>query len=1357
MEQLVQHLTTIVAELNRRGDGEEKSDVRGLHLTSFDETVESFESYLLRLENYLELRNIDVKTDVGNKTSVKVLINCLGPKLFHTLTSLTSPDSPKDMKYEELTKILKNFVCPTPNAVAEQHKFTLRVQHEGETISQFQAELKRLSKHCRFICESCKKSTADTHLRTQFIRGVRDANVREKLLQLPVETTMEKCIESAISMEAAKRESFQIFNQPKTVNAVNRVKTPPKIQRYKPNKSKNFTNKSSNTTRGANVSSVMGKCFKCGSTSHKANECRKKGLKCTNCGKDGHIREVCLYTVNAAGQNYMEEVQYPIYTVTENMHSGKFMIELQINGNPLSMEIDTGAAVTTISSNTLLKLFPNTNLKKLSTTNTKLKTYTGQLITPIGKIDATFTYKNENFEGTLHILKEKVDSILGRDMIRKLQLDFSEIHHLDNDISKSDYKLKITELIKEFQDLFVDKIGEIPKFKAELKLQNNYGTPIFMRPRPVPYALRDRIENEIDRLESLGIIEKVIHSPWGTPVVPVIKSNGDIRLCADYKATINKYIWDDNYPIPKVEDLFVKLNGGKYFCTLDIHQAYLHMTVNEESSIMQAISTHKGIYKVKRLMFGVKVAPNTWQRFMDQMLNDLDGVTCFFDDIIIQGSTYIDLLLHIRSVLQRLKVNNLHLNKSKCQFIQDSVKYLGHEISKQGLSPMTERVEAILQCPRPTDVSSVRTFLGLVNYYQKFLPNLASKLNPINALLRKGAKFEWSSKCKEIFTKVKGEITSPIVLMPFNNSLPLVLATDASPTGLGAVISHITHDGVERPIAFASRSLTNSEKNYSQIDKEATAIYWGLRKFFQYCYGRRIILETDHKPLTSILHPNKDLPATSAIRLLHYANYMSGFNYEIRYRNTKQHANADFLSRFPLKTTETLISQDNATVFQLSQIETLPVTLKEIQTELLKDKEYCELYNKLQSGSASLKCVDAEKYSIQDKCIFRGIRVYIPKTLRSRILEELHIAHMGIVKMKAIARSYVWWKGIDQDIELLAKNCLGCSSIKNSPAKAPVHPWEYPKTPMQRVHIDYAGPFYSKYFLIIVDAYTKWVEVFPTNSITSKTTIDYLRETFSRFGLPITLVSDNGPQFRSEEFLMFTKTNGIHHKFSAPYHPATNGQVERYVQTIKQGLRATLNEPGDLKLKLQRLLMQYRKTPHSVTGVSPAELLLKSQFRSRIDLVKRDLHADREKNNTSANLPIRKFCVGDKVQIRIYNNPQYKWVYGVVNDVKGLLHYEILVDGLKHIRHVNQILATNITHTINNEIPFDISERLQNSTENPINIAKDLISPVPSATIQDTANNSSTNQNTSPKLSHPEEIELRRSTRVRRPPERLQM
>ncbi|GFX49222.1 uncharacterized protein K02A2.6 [Trichonephila clavipes] len=384
----------------------------------------------------------------------------------------------------------------------------------------------------------------------------------------------------------------------------------------------------------------------------------------------------------------------------------------------------------------------------------------------------------------------------------------------------------------------------------------------------------------------------------------------------------------------------------------------------------------------------------------------------------------------------------------------------------------------------------------------------------------------------------------------------LFQASDASPVGIGCVLSHVYPDGSERPIAFASRTLSGSEKKYSQIDKEALSIVWAVRKFYLYLKGRRFTLITDHKPLIAIFGSKRGLPVLAATRLLHYALILQSFEFDIIFRKTIEHGNADFLSRLP-KTSEELEVKDDITIFQMSQIEALPVTSKELRQETSKDIELGPLLKALREGK-DLQGREAQ-YTIEDGCIMYGQRVCIPRKFRKNVLEELHAGHLGIVKMKAIARSFVYWKNIDNDIEEAAKNCVDCARYKADPPKSKVHYWEYPSMPWERIHVDFAGPIFEHTFFLIVDAHSKWLEVYPMKVTTTKKTIECFRDSFARFGLPRVLVSDNRSQFTSYEFQRFMHKNGVRHKTSAPFKPSSNGQAERYVATLKQSLELCIN------------------------------------------------------------------------------------------------------------------------------------------------------------------------------------------------------
>ncbi|GFW22776.1 transposon Tf2-9 polyprotein [Trichonephila clavipes] len=526
------------------------------------------------------------------------------------------------------------------------------------------------------------------------------------------------------------------------------------------------------------------------------------------------------------------------------------------------------------------------------------------------------------------------------------------------------------------------------------------------------YPLLSKVElkTKLTDLKKRGIIEKVDSSEWATPVVPVVKSDGSIRLCADYSVTLNPNLIVPQHPLPRLDEIFGSLNGGKQFTKLDFKHAYLQMKVHPDSQKLMTINTHKGLYICKRLMYGLNGAPAIWQRYVDGLFQGMDGVKVFMDDARITGSDEISHFTALEEFFKKCREHGLKLNLNKSKFFQNEINFLGHRIDSKGLHKTDEKISAVVNAPVPRNVHEVKCFLGLVNFYGKFCENLATIANPLNNLTKKkNVRFLWSKDCQVAFEQIKKEICSPKILVHYDPSLPLTLASDASPVGIGCVLSHVYPDGSERPIAFASRTLSGSEKKYSQIDKEALSIVW------------------------------------------------ASFEFDIIFRKMIEHGNADFLSRLP-KTSEELEVRDDITIFQMSQIEALPVTSKELRQETSKDIELGPLLRALRGGK-DLQGREAQ-YTIEDGCIMYGQRVCIPRKFRKNVLEELHAGHLGIVKMKAIARSFVYWKNIDNDIEEAAKNCVDCARYKADPPKSKVHYWEYPSMPWERIHVDFAGPIF---------------------------------------------------------------------------------------------------------------------------------------------------------------------------------------------------------------------------------------------------------------------------------------------------------
>ena len=530
--------------------------------------------------------------------------------------------------------------------------------------------------------------------------------------------------------------------------------------------------------------------------------------------------------------------------------------------------------------------------------------------------------------------------------------------------------------------------------------------PKFFKPRPMPFALKGAVGQELDHLEKYGVIKKVDSSEWAAPIFTVPKAEGKIRLCGDYKVTINQALTVDQYPLPKPDDLFATLANGHKFTKLDLSQAYLQLQLEESSQQYVTINTHQGLYQYTRLPFGIASAPANFQRLMDTILQGVPGAVCYIDDILITGKSEEDHLKNLKEVLTRLEKHGFRLKKDKCTFMANSVEYLGHRIDQEGIHALPHKVSAIVNAPAPTNVQELRSFLGLINYYSKFIRNLASLLHPLNQLLQVNKKWEWTDKCATAFKQAKQQLISAKVLTHYNPELPLRMASDASAYGIGAVISHVLPDGSEKPISFASRTLTPSEKNYSQLEKEALSLTFGVKKFHQYLYGRKFTLITDHKPLTTIFGPKKGIPTLAAARLQRWALLLSAYQYDIQYKPTDAHGNADSLSRLPLPVMELDKGGEGIQIFNISQIESLPVTSKNVQQATKKDPILSKVLRYTQDGwpaqvSEELKPYHSKRdeISIEADCLLWGIRIIIPKALQPQTLQTLHEGHPGIQRM----------------------------------------------------------------------------------------------------------------------------------------------------------------------------------------------------------------------------------------------------------------------------------------------------------------------------------------------------------------------
>ncbi|XP_058024044.1 uncharacterized protein K02A2.6-like, partial [Ahaetulla prasina] len=686
--------------------------------------------------------------------------------------------------------------------------------------------------------------------------------------------------------------------------------------------------------------------------------------------------------------------------------------------------------------------------------------------------------------------------------------------------------------------------------------------PIRLKARRVPFALKPKIDRELDKLVNQGILVPVDHTKWETPIVTPVKPDGSVRICADYKATLNKALQKSAYPVPVVQHLLHSLGQGQVFAKLDLAQAYQQLPVDSSTAEAQTIVTHRGAFKCTRLQFGVSVAPGLFQNLMERLLQGLPGVVPYFDDVLVSAENLVELGVRLRKVLGIFRSAGLKVKLNKCQIGVGSVEFLGYRIDREGIHPTESKVRAIRKAPAPKNKTELQAFLGLVNFYAVFLKNKATIAEPLHKLLAKNAAWSWGKAETKAFEGVKNLVSSDSLLIQYNGTLPLVLVCDASPYGVGAVLSHRLPNGTEAPIAYYSRTMSSAERNYSQLDREALAIVSGVKKFHEYVFGRDFEIVTDHRPLLGLLAGDRPTPVALSPRLTRWTIFLAAYSYRLIHRPGKEMGHADALSRCPLP--ETI--EDPAPgipVLLIDSWDSGPVTSKEV-------------------ARASYKDITIRTW---------GDRVVIPEKLRKKVLELLHVGHPGIVRMKSLARSYVWWPQMDKEISDEIGRCQPCQESRPLPPTAPIREWEKPQGPWSRIHIDFAGPFHGQTFLIAVDAYSKWLEIILMKSTTAEAVISVLRHLFVTHGLPDTLVSDNGPQFTATQFEGYLAEEGIRHVLSAPFHPATNGLAERFVRSAKEALsriRPAIKELHRSRMDLENV--QKMVTINSETEMNAREI-----------------------------------------------------------------------------------------------------------------------------------------------------------------------
>ena len=1273
------------------------------------------------------------------------LLSCIGASSYKLLKSYCIPEVPSAKTYKDLVDILKTKLAPGTNVVSEQYKFSQIKQESTETLACFMARVKESASACAF------QTQFDSMVRNRFITGLRDDKIRTSLLsEAKADTTSEQIYEKALVKQRANQSSRDMNN----VNSV----------RYSSSSSKSRASErasgSSNRRGSMSAKPTHGKqeaekktvvCEQCTLRGHRKDECY---TQCRYCKKRGHIAKHCLkkkksthhvdnVATESAEYGYTDE--HHLFHVSDfvknqnEIFSDKKIhklcdvhepfLNVTVNGSILKMELDTGSSLSCISSDRFDKL----DLKcAIVPCNEKLCVANYQYVTASRKALVNVQFRGNSWTLPLFIVNCRFPTLLGRDWISKIfgtdwldrfvdQIAVNQTHLVR---SRSSFLEEIKK-----SKVFDPGVGEVKGYEAALDLKPD-AKPKFCKARPVPFALKEKLDTTIDKLVKSGQWIQVNHSQYASPIVPIVKEDGTIRVCGDYKCTLNPNLDTEIYPLPTLEDCFSPLAGGELFTKLDIKQAYNNLKLRPSDQKLATVNTHKGLFVPTRLPYGVSSAGAIFQRKMDQVLNGLDGVVCRVDDIAITGPNDEVHMKRVREVVNRLEAAGFRCRMEKCVFMAETIVFLGYEISKHGIKPKTCKVETLRKAPYPENQSQLISFLGAVQYYSRHIPNMSTIIEPLNKLRSSQSPWRFGEKEKQAFDKLKDLLSSDRILTFYDPKLPVKLDTDSSSVGIGGVLSHIMPDGQEKVIEMVSRTLSKAERNYSQVEKEALGIVWSIKRFHRYLYGRPFTLVTDHKPLETIFHPHKGIPQMGISRIVRWSIFLSSYQYQIKFRPTGKHSNADMCSRFPLPNTECDSETDVCyvhgeeeavkSVFSVhhvgDQVDRPLLDAERVAKLTRYDPELSKVVHMIKDGwsdkdsSEKLKPYRDRRseLSVDNGCVLWGSRVIIPEKLRVDILDLLHSTHMGMVSMKSLARCYVWWPGLDAEIERTVRECEVCQMNQRKPPKSIPHPWVTPSEPWERIHLDFCGPFLGSMWMVVICAKTKWIEIVKMPNTKSPAVIRELRALFSRFGIPRVVVSDNGPQLTSDLMKEFMTRNGVKQIFIASYHPASNGAAEGLVGKFKAAMKRMIVKNSDIMCNLANWLMAHRNTPHPTTGVEPSVAMLGRRARSAISLVhplnsskRRDKLIDHEQTVINSESETRQFEVGEKVLF--YDEHHKEWRSGVVTQQLGSKMFEIKSELGGVRKHLDQVVKNTIKEASTDKEPEQSGKEL---------VGKSGVSPV---------------------------------------------
>ncbi|XP_053667818.1 uncharacterized protein K02A2.6-like [Anopheles marshallii] len=909
-----------------------------------DERV-TFEGWFSRYEDLFEK---DAKK-LDDDAKVRLLLRKLGLAEHERYVSHVLPSKPKDFNFEETVEKLKALFGSRESEVSKRYKcLQLRKEKTEDYVvfscrvnkSVVEAKLAGLSeeqlKCLIYVCGL--QDDSDSEIRLRLLSRIEDRRI----------STLDQLVEECQRLVSLKKDTAMFEKVPHQVNVVNDGK----IERFAP-KRRSFVKSTAATTKGKL------KCCLCGEE-HYARKCKYGGYRCNKCHRYGHKEGFCDSAARYASQTKNARIKTVIVNTLGDRQ--KRHVNVVVNDVPMEFMIDTGADITIIS----MKEWQRIGSPGLIPASIKAKTASGEQLKIVGEFRAEMKLQQQCKQCIVRVTNEKL-MLLGQDAMDVFGLWNIPLSAVCNRVSSQDQ-------FAEFNDIFSNEMGCCKRSKVKLVLKEG-AVPVFRPKRPVAYAMLEAVDRELDRLEKEGIISRVDFSAWAAPIVVVRKANGTIRICGDYSTGLNDALQSHHYPIPLPDDIFASLSKSTVFSQIDLSDAFLQVEVEDSSREYLTVNTHRGLYVYNRLPPGVKAAPSAFQQLMETMLTGLKDVAAYLDDIVVGGVDEATHLDNLYAVFRRLRDYGFRIRREKCSFQQKQIKYLGHILDRDGLRPDPAKIDVIVKMPPPKQTSEVRSFLGAVNYYGKFVPQMRNLRYPLDELLKKDGSWQWNSECQRAFDMFKQILRSDLLLTHYDPTKEIIVAADASSVGVGATISHRMSDGSLKVVQHAARALTKAEVNYSQPDREGLAVIYAITKFHRMIFGRKFTLHTDHAPLIRIFGSRTGIPVYTANRLQRWALTLLLYDFKIEYVPTDKFGNADILSRLIAKherpdedyviASIKLEKDMNAMVMQVTGA--MPLKFDDVVKATRSDPVLSRVFFYIQEGWPHDKLNDAELRNFQSR------------------------------------------------------------------------------------------------------------------------------------------------------------------------------------------------------------------------------------------------------------------------------------------------------------------------------------------------------------------------------------------------------